>query len=363
MSTKLYCINFTRWKQSYIRGFLRSALMDDNEIIFVSSANQAIKQGFKLTSPLVTWASKDQNEVDQLVEKFGVTPWQVEDGFIRSAGLGTDLTAPASLVLDKTGIYYDPSQPSDLEILLQNKQFIEVELERAEALKNALLKNELSKYNLGGSFSKSALKLSENQKIVLIPGQVEGDASIIKGCFDISSNSDLVKAVRRDNPDAFIIYKPHPDVVSGNREGKVDINTTNKFTDLVLTDTSITDCLAVVDEVHTMTSLVGFEGLLRQLKVVCYGIPFYSNWGLTIDRHSLKRRTRKLELNQLVAATLIDYPLYINWETQAFTTPEVIVEQLKKQIDKQGGKQSNHVFWLVRLARKTLNFILGMVKK
>ena len=233
---------------------------------------------------------------------------------------------------------------------------------RAEALKNSLLENELSKYNLGGEFKKSSLKnVKANQKIILIPGQVEDDASIKKGCVDINTNAALIKAVRDDNPDAYLIYKPHPDVVSGNRKGNVDKLTLEEYCDLVLLDASITDCLAVADEVHTMTSLVGFEALLRDLKVVCYGLPFYSNWGLTEDRHRLERRTRKLTINELVAATLIDYPLYINWQSGGFTTPEVIVKQLKEQIDKQGGKRSNQVFWLTRVLRKIKNYSKGVL--
>lgn len=358
---KLFCINFTRWKQNHIRAFLSFDSKNKNTLIFVSSANQAVKKGFDSSSQIVTWASKDQEQVAALVDDFGIMPWQVEDGFIRSAGLGTDLTAPASLVLDKTGIYYDPSQPNDLETLLQTKEFLKTELERAEALKKSLLENELSKYNLGRSFNKTSLNAKLNQKIILIPGQVEGDASIIKGCKDIDTNAALIKAVRKKEPDAYLIYKPHPDVVSGNRNGKVEPEIILKYTDLELMDASITDCLALIDEVHTMTSLVGFEGLMRQLKVVCYGLPFYSNWGLTDDRHNLSRRTRKLKLNELIAGTLIDYPLYINWKTQVFTTPEFIVEQLKKQIDQKGGKQSNQVFWLVRLSRKVVNFLKGII--
>ena len=352
----LYCINFSRWKQNHIRAFLG----EKEDVLFISSANQAIEKGFNPSSQLVTWASKDQSEVDKLKKEFSITPWQVEDGFIRSAGLGTDLTAPASLVLDKTGIYYDPSQSNDLETLLQTKEFSNTELERANTLKTSLLKNELSKYNLGSGIDKSSLTTTPNQRIILIPGQVEEDASIKKGCVDIKTNTDLILAVRDNEPDAYLIYKPHPDVVSGNRKGKVSKATIQKHIDLELTDTSITDCLSIVDEVHTMTSLVGFEGLMRQLKVVCYGLPFYSNWGLTVDKHPIKRRTRKLKLNQLIAATLIDYPRYINWQTQAFTTPEILVKQLKEQIDKQGGKKSNRVLLPIRIIRKIINFFKGI---
>lgn len=360
----LYCINFTRWKQNHIKFFLKS----ENDIEFISSASQAITKGFDRTSQLVTWASKDLGEIDKLSKQFRLEKkvWMVEDGFIRSTGLGTDLTAPASLVLDKNGIYYDPSSPSDLELLLQSKAFSPEELIRADNLRKSLLENELSKYNVGSELNEDLLKSKLKhscQKVILVPGQVEGDASIKKGCVDVRTNHELIEAVRKQNPEAFLIYKPHPDVVSGNRKGKVDDATLKKYSDLVLLDTSITDCLNIVDEVHTMTSLVGFEGLLRGLKVVCYGLPFYSNWGLTMDVHTIERRTRKLDLDELVAATLIDYPLYINWETGGFTTPEVVVLQLKKAIDRQGGKQQNQVFWLKRKLRKLKNIVSGLFFK
>ena len=352
----LYCINFTRWKQKHIQAFLST----DFELFFVGSAEQAIKKGFNSSSKLVTWVSKDQSEVNKLVDQFKVEVWHVEDAFIRSTGLGSDLTAPASLVLDKRGVYYDPSTPSDLEYILQNKVFSEEEVGRAEKLKNALLENELSKYNLGLKFDQRVIKATSTQKVILIPGQVEDDASIKKGCVDIASNTALIKAVRDNLPDAYLIYKPHPDVVSGNRKGKVADAVLTQKCDLVLYDASITDCLDAVDEVHTMTSLVGFEGLMRDLKVTCYGQPFYSSWGLTEDRHPVKRRTRKLNLNELVAATLIDYPLYMNWQTGEFTTPEVVIKQIKEQLDKQGGKQSNQVLWPLRKIRKFKNILSGV---
>jgi len=57
---------------------------------------------------------------------------------------------------------------------------------------------------------------------------------------------------------------------------------------------------------------------------------------------------------------LIDYPLYMNWETNTLTTPEVIVEQLSKQIAGQGGKKSNKVSALNRFLRKLKNYIQGV---
>lgn len=71
---------------------------------------------------------------------------------------------------------------------------------------------------------------------------------------------------------------------------------------------------------HTISSLTGFEALLRGLDVTCYGLPFYAGWGLTTDMDAqlspkadyLERRKRQtsLTLEQLLHCTLIDYPLY-----------------------------------------------------
>src|SRR4051812_4800189 len=49
----------------------------------------------------------------------GVRLVRVEDGFLRSVGLGADLVSPLSWVFDDQGIYFDPRQPSALESLLQ----------------------------------------------------------------------------------------------------------------------------------------------------------------------------------------------------------------------------------------------------
>ncbi|MGO1490802.1 MAG: capsular polysaccharide export protein, LipB/KpsS family, partial [Psychrobacter sp.] len=40
--------------------------------------------------------------------------------FVRSNGLGATLLAPLSVVIDEQGIYYDATQPSDLETLLRH---------------------------------------------------------------------------------------------------------------------------------------------------------------------------------------------------------------------------------------------------
>lgn len=355
----VYGFGFTFWKRNYIKRFLYAP---QNQLTFVWKKSQALKRGFDSSSRLVVWGERAAAELNSLAAETKVPVWRVEDGFIRSVGLGSDYTPPLSLVVDQRGIYYDPNQPSDLEHYLENSNFSPKLLERASLLRNRLLQNRLSKYNLGAESVVDAIKAAQGQRIILVPGQVEDDVSIRKGCVDVANNTALLKAVRTAQPDAYVIYKPHPDVVSGNRKGKVEAVILKQYSDLVLEDASIPDCLDAVDEVHTMTSLVGFEGLLRGKQVACYGLPFYAGWGLTADRHQLRRRTRHLTLDQLVAATLILYPRYINWQTGAFTTPEYAVELLHRQLQEQGGQQKNKVNWLYRQARKVVHVYRGVFK-
>jgi len=109
--------------------------------------------------------------------------------------------------------------------------------------------------------------------------------------------------VKENNPKSFIIYKPHPDVLSGNRVGHIPKEITDSCANMVVTDISIDSCINVCDELHTLTSGAGFDALLRGKKVFTYGMPFYAGWGLTTDLRECKRRTRKLNLEELIAAT------------------------------------------------------------
>jgi capsular polysaccharide export protein len=274
----------------------------------------------------VVWASRKTPELVEWAKRCQVPLWHMEDGFLRSAGLGSDLTAPGSLVLDPDGIYYDPSRPSRLESLLQNTSFSAEELARARALRELVVASKISKYNLPGTGSLD-IQARQGQRVLLVPGQVADDASVRLGTQSVGDNLSLLQAVRHANPDAYVVYKPHPDVLSGNRRGGLDQVASPPW-DLLVGQVPVAACLAAVDEVHTMTSLVGFEALLRGLPVVTYGQPFYAGWGLTRDLAPLARRTRRLTLDELVAGALLRYPRYVSWESSCFCTAEDKVQEL-----------------------------------
>ncbi|HED4910736.1 TPA: capsular polysaccharide biosynthesis protein [Campylobacter jejuni] len=330
-SNRLFMLGFTLWKRHFIKPFFNAK---DNEIIFLNSLKSLAGYKLKENDKFFIWGKRiDYNTLkstlvkkaqDEDLSNFTPKISLTEDGFIRSISLGSDLTRPFSLIIDDKGLYIDPNKASKLEEHLQNEIFDENMLNRAKNIIKILLENRFSKYN-GLKHENLKINAKIGQKIILIPAQVEDDASMILGGFGLST-LDLLKEVRSKNQDAYIIFKSHPDVLSGNRVGLKDETLILEFCDEIVKDCSIDSAIKIADEIHTITSTSGFDALLRAKKVFTYGMPFYAGWGLTKDKHKCKRRTRKLSLEELVAGALIIYPRYINPKTKTLCEIEVCLD-------------------------------------
>ena len=341
------CVGFSRWKRPHARAFLQSTT---GSIRFFSDWWKAIKWAQANGGDVVVWASKCTIGLESSCQTMGVRLIRMEDGFIRSVGLGSDFNWPYSLVLDEKGIYYDPSSPSGLEDILntlpEHPERAEL-CSRASALRGFIVEKGITKYNTGvdavtrGDFSAKG-------RLLLVPGQVEDDASVRLGGCGLFSNVDLLKAVRERHPDAFIIYKPHPDVESRNRKGRIPDEEALRYADRVVRNVRMDVLLGIVDEVHTLTSLTGFEALLRGIEVHAYGGPFYAGWGLTHDRVDFPRRKARLSLEELIAGTLILYPSYYDWQTKGFCTPEDICYRLTQPKGQMRGKFFMRTFAALR---------------
>lgn len=198
---------------------------------------------------------------------------------------------------------------------------------RAAALIAQITAQGVSKYNLGGKGLPDVPPAWQGRPRILVVGQVEDDASIRLGAGDIRTNRALLLAARADNPDAVIIYKPHPDVEAGLRKGQVA--DAAGLADLVLQDADPARLLAEVDHLWCMTSGMGFEALLRGLPVTCTGQPFYAGWGLTRDLGApLPRRTARPDITGLAHAALIAYPRYTDPVTGLPCPSEVALDRL-----------------------------------
>jgi capsular polysaccharide export protein len=310
---------------------------------FFDNFDVALEKAAEAQLPLICWASRTSPEqAAQAAER--VPFYRVEDGFIRSVGLGAGLNAGLSFVLDQQGIYYDGREPSDLETLLQYSDFTDDMLERGKRLQHDLIQCCITKYNLPGSAE--GLADATGRQAVLVVGQVADDASVRSSCsatincaVSHNVNLDLLRDVRARFPDACIAYKPHPDVVSGLRAGHIPDQTVKQWADLHLKKTDIVTALDWCDHLETISSLAGFEALLRGKSVAVHGTPFYAGWGLTTDYSSFSRRCRKLRIEELVYGLLVGYGHYVHPYRRETCSVEELIAVLSTQ------KASRYVQW------------------
>lgn len=288
-------------------------------------ARNAAKQAETENGRLIWWAGKESEAIRDAAAATTAPTVRMEDGFIRSRGLGSDFHGALSVALDDQGVYYDATRPSRLESLIEAGEWGDAALARAGCLRERIVEAGLSKYNIRGE---APAGWPADRERLLVVGQVENDRSIALGCTDIRTNSGLVEAARRDFPDACLIYRNHPDVMAGNRPGLLDASAMDAV-DAVADDLDIIDCLNACDRLATLTSLSGFEALMRGKAVTTYGRPFYAGWGLTDDRTGpYPRRTRAASLDGLIHAALIDYPLYVTpagWPCEAEDLVEALI--------------------------------------
>ncbi|RED11160.1 capsular polysaccharide biosynthesis protein [Pontivivens insulae] len=293
-------IGCSRWKRAQVKRMLASG---------GASVRFSAPSGRK-----VGWASKVPAGEDMA---------RIEDGFIRSRGLGAALTPPASLCYDAMGVHFDPNRASELERLITAAPKLpDAAIKRVVRLRARLVERGISKYNLQ---SVGFDHLPADKPILLVPGQVADDASVRLGGV-AGGDRAVLNAARAAHPDAFILFRPHPDVSAGYRQGL----TQSDVADLVSTDGDITQLIEATDMVWTNTSLAGFEALIRAKPVTCLGQPFYAGWGLTTDLHGAPvRRQARPTLDQLIHAALIDYPIYLHPISQQICSVETLLDWIE----------------------------------
>jgi capsular polysaccharide export protein len=278
---------------------------------------------------VIAWGMTGGAALGAAARQAGVPLLRLEDGFVRSVGLGTRQTIPASLAVDDRGIYYDAGRESGFEAIALGTAFDEGLLQRAARLRADLVASRVSKYNLGDSRLDLAAAAG-GRRIILVAGQVPDDAAIRYGTGAIRGNLALLAAVRAARPDAHIVYKEHPDLVSRSRAGWLPDRLVLRHADRCLREGDAVAAIEAADEVHVLSSLAGFEALIRDRKVVTWGLPFYAGWGLTEDHEAFPRRTRRLALDELVAVTLILYPTYVDPITRLPCEIEDIVARMRQ---------------------------------
>lgn len=333
------CLGVSRWKRQVVEPHLTGAAGPPAYALTIAGA---VRKARRCRGRVVVWASKWRPRHAALAARANVPLVQIEDGFIRSRGLGAAYVKGYSLAIDTTGIYFDPGRISDLEHLLESAPIGVALLRRAERLRRAILAAGITKYNVGMPDRDTRYFLPDREAI-LVPGQVEDDASV-KACIPRhfvrgrgeSINMALLRAVRHRNPLAYIVYKPHPDVIAGRRKGALTDADAMCFADRIARNVSIVPLIEQCDRLETLSSLSGFEALIRGKPVTVHGAPFYAGWGLTEDLSSIPRRTRRLNLDELVAVALLLYPRYLDPASRKPCPAEMLVDALSPRAVNDG---------------------------
>lgn len=247
----------------------------------------------------------------KLAKKFDKNFLLLEDGFIRSFGLGLQNSPSFSIVEDDVGIYYDATKPSKLENLLNTCNFTKELLEQAKKAMKFIKKYEISKYNNNLPLPKDFLS-SNDEKRVLIITQVANDASLEFGLAKDFNTQDLIEDCIRENPDSKIYIKIHPDVLTGRKQSDFKIENLPKNCKIINQNYNPIALLKKFHKVYTKTSGMGFEALILGCECVCYGMPFYAGWGITKDKLKCERRITKRSLEEIFAASFLLYSKYFN---------------------------------------------------
>ncbi|MGG0888372.1 hypothetical protein [Cytobacillus horneckiae] len=322
-----FMFGFNPWKREHMSHFFKEYR---TAYVFGQVDMQRLQTFFKKyqNKVFIIWGFKEPDGLVQYAAKKKINIYRVEDGFVRSVGLGAAHTLPISIAVDSRTLYFNAREASDLEVLLETYDVSEELLAQADRCIDLLVNMGVSKYNHTTRMNINDLYGQKTKKRILVIGQVEDDASIQYGCSQRMTNNELVWKAYNENPECEIIYKPHPDVLGGYRKAYSNPQDVAQISKVVVEPLSIVDALQTIDHVYTMTSLVGFEALIRGIEVTCYGAPFYAGWGLTQDRQACPRRTRKRTIKELFAISYLVYPRYINPETGTRINLEEAIELL-----------------------------------
>ena len=305
---------FNDWKYGFITQYLKNY-----RVAFAPRKAMSLKILFnsrKFPEPIhkfVVWGKNETLWVRALAKIKGLKIWRVEDGFLRSVNLGANHTTPYSIVLDKSGIYFDGRNPSDLINILNNYDFL-TDFKLKDNTKECLKlwkENSLSKYNVP-SMKFKKMSASTKQHRVAILGQVSGDASLKYANPKKYNSFDLIQAAIEEHPRSQIIYRPHPEELQKNKLRNIKfIKKIKKLCEVADAGTGLVEFLNDVDEVYTISSLSGFEALLHGKNVTVFGTPFYAGWGLTLDRTPILNRKRKISMENIFSAVYLLYSQYL----------------------------------------------------
>lgn len=301
-------VNIALWKRDFFR-----KLFQNSEVIFVPLKDDINSYARHLEryaeTEIVVWGYRECRNLEEFAAARRLAICRLEDGFVRGKGLGIQHNLPYSLCFDRHGLYFDAREASDFERLAQDHETVLTAelLNQSRHYLEVFREKGITKYLLDETFRVDYPPKPSCKRRILVIGQSEGDASIRYSLSEIRTNWQLLAEVRKRHPQDQIVFKQHPDETFRGSCREELKEKCDLFIDFPADFDSL---MQDVDLVYTISSLLGFELLLRGARVRVFGMPFYAGWGLTEDELPLPRRSARLSLEELFALTYMVYPKY-----------------------------------------------------
>lgn len=239
----------------------------------------------------------------------------IEDGLLPLPVSYCRTPSKCSIVLDDVSPYYDAYRSTRLERLLNHTVLSDDEIVRARNLIDRIVRERIS-CHVGAPDVPLTIGRPDAPKILLIDQRCD-DPSVSAGMADSMTFRRMLQAAVDNYPHHDIIIKQCPGMARGEGNSFYD-NQALAFVknvhhvhivDYEINPHSLWD---IVEEVHTVTSNLGFDALLRGKKVRCYGMPFYAGWGLTVDDFTLERRSLALNIETIFHTLYVQLSRYFN---------------------------------------------------
>lgn len=260
-----------------------------------------------------------------------------EDGFIRSIYTWTSNNIPQkyrnSISFTFSNLpHFFADEITTLEYMLNNEKLKldNKQIERAKYLIDKIIKNKISKYNHQPIYKP---EIGKNKNKVLVIDQSYGDMSISYGWANEDTFKNMLEVAIKENYNADIIIKTHPDALVKNSERAKCYYSNEDIKEnvyLMAEEINPISLLEIVDKVYVCTSQLGFEALMMGKEVHVFGMPFYAGYGLTIDYQKCERRTNRRTLEEIFYITYINYSYYVNPEKEERCEIEDAIDYLIK---------------------------------
>lgn len=259
----------------------------------------------------------------------------IEDGFIRSLGLGLSQEPGRSIILDDLTFYYDATKPSRLETILNSSRKIGFwsrwQARRAIAV---ITKHKISKYNNAPDVLPESLAANRRRHRILLIDQRAGDASIAGALASDESFSRMLEKAF-GHPDAEVIVKIHPDALCPGKASAISPSLAayegNERLTIVSEAVNPYCLFAAVDEVYVVASGMGFEALMAGKPVTCFGVPYYAGWGVTTEATIVPRRTQRRTLEEIFFVAWMQMSRYVDPESRCLVSVTKAAKTMAKE--------------------------------